>query len=110
SVNGGPNPTVLLTAGAQSHIGNSGGNGVTATNVSGVEIAGLNISASTSGILASTTGASAGGVNIHDVTVSSAGANGVRVAAGSSGILTVSVADSSITSLGNGVDARSTLG
>ncbi|HUP63461.1 MAG TPA: Ig-like domain-containing protein [Thermoanaerobaculia bacterium] len=47
SVNGGANPTVLLPAGTKPKITNIGGSGVTATGVSGVTVAGLEITGAT---------------------------------------------------------------
>ena len=43
SVNGGPNPTVLLAAGSKAKITNTAGHGVTGSGVSNIEIAGIEI-------------------------------------------------------------------
>jgi len=111
SVNGGPNPTVLLATGTRPQTGNTGGSGVTALNVSGVEIAGLDVSASTSGVSVATTGTSSGSANIHDMGVVSAVAEGFNIdGGGATGILSVSVSDVSASSSGNAFDARTTAG
>ncbi len=111
SVNGGPNPTVLLAAGTRPSIGNAGGSGVTALNVSGVEIAGVNISASTSGVRITTTGVSSGSANVHDMSVVSASNEGFDIDGGGiSGVLGVGVTSVSVTSTGNAFDARTTAG
>jgi len=68
SVNGGPNPTVLLAAGTKPKISNAGGNGVTASAVSNVTIAGLEV-----------TGALNNGINLasaSNVTVDTVAVNG----------------------------------
>jgi hypothetical protein len=110
SVNGGPNPTVLLAAGSRPSIGNSAGSGVTAQNVSGVEIAGLNVSASSSGVSIATT-AGSGSANVHDMGVTSAATEGFDIdGGGAAGLLTVMVNNVSVVSTGNGFDARSSAG
>ena len=66
SVNGGPNPTVLMAAGTKPKISNAGGNGVTGSGVSNVEVAGLEITGSlNSGISL----ANASAVKVSTVTI-----------------------------------------
>jgi VCBS repeat-containing protein len=106
-VNGG---TTLIVAGAPPQIGNSGGVGVSATNLSGIQIQGLNIGGSTDAIFVTTTGANSGGAEIANNTIRAAGSQGINVDGAGSGTLTMSIHDNTITSTGNAIDVNRTAG
>ncbi|MFN2577805.1 MAG: choice-of-anchor Q domain-containing protein [Pyrinomonadaceae bacterium] len=136
SVNGGANPTVLRAAGSSAHIGNSGGDAVTAANRSGIIIRGFIISDSANGI-AVTDSVAGGGVTISnnsiaggtgnaiDVTSSATGggsatitnnaitaatAEGIDINANGSGTLNLTVDTNTISSTGNGFDVQENAG
>jgi hypothetical protein len=96
SVNGGPNPTVLLPAGTKPRITNSAGSGVTAGAVSNVLIAGLDISG------ASGDGVTLNGTTSADLSVLTITGNLGHGVSGSS-VNGFTLADSAVT--GNGDDA-----
>ncbi len=118
SVNGGPNPTNLRTAGTRPTIGNTTGDGVMVSTVSiggsfsGVEIRGLDISVSGAGTNAvdvTTNSTFSGSFELADNVIGAAGVEGVDVNGGGSGTLTISLHDNTVTATGNGIDiVRST--
>ncbi|HKQ99532.1 MAG TPA: Calx-beta domain-containing protein [Pyrinomonadaceae bacterium] len=138
SVNGGPNPTVLRNAGAKPSITNTGGNGVTATDKSGIIIRGLTIGGNTNAIAVTITIASGGAtisdntitggsanaidvtttattigggsVTITNNTISGAGTEGIDINASGTGTLTADVQNNALTATGNAFDARTTAG
>src|SRR5437764_2981385 len=103
TVNGVVNPT-LRTAGAAPQIGNSGGNGVTVGNLSGIIIRGLTIAGSTNGIGVAFS-AAGGGVTIDTNTLSGTSANGLDVTTSGVGGGTATIASNTISSAGvEGID------
>jgi hypothetical protein len=110
SVNGGANPTTLRAAGSQPQIDNTGGNGVSVTNISNVEIRGLNIAGSDNAVDVTTSGANSGSFELANNTIRSAGTDGIDVNGGGSGTLTVNIHDNTVTSTGNGIDILRTAG
>ena len=88
-------------------VGNVAGSAVAVTGGTGIQIKGLSLSGSLNAIdVTTTTGA---GVTIADNAITSAGLEGIDVNAGG-GAVTVDVQTTTITSTGNGFDARSTAG
>ncbi|HEX8617626.1 MAG TPA: Ig-like domain-containing protein, partial [Thermoanaerobaculia bacterium] len=102
--------TTLIAAGSQPQIGNAGGAGVTATNLSNVQIKGLNIGGSTDAIFASTSGANSGSIEIATNIIRAAGTEGIDLDGGGSGSFVVSVHDNTVTSTGNAIDIARTAG
>ena len=102
SVNGGANPTVLAAAGARPRIGNAAAIGVQASNAGSIEVAGLDISATTDGI--SVTSGVTGSTSLHDLGVVGAGARGIGVSG--VGANNFSVNNVSVVSTTNGFEAR----
>jgi VCBS repeat-containing protein len=95
--------TTLIPAGAQPQIGNAAGAGVTVSNLSGIDIRGLNIGASGDAISAALTVASTVTINISENTIRAAGTEGIEIDA-SAGSYMVSIHDNTITSTGNSID------
>ena len=107
----GVSPSVTLRGpGSFPLIENTSGNGVSITNVSNVEIRGLNIAGSTNAVDVTTNGTSGGSFELANNIISSAGAEGVDVNGGGSGTLTISLHDNTITASGNGIDIQRTAG
>jgi hypothetical protein len=117
SVNGGPNPTTLRTAGTHPLIAHTAGNGVSVTTASAdatnVEIRGLNIAGGGAGNNAidfTTSSTFGGSVEIANNVISAAPLEGVDINGGGSGTLTVSIHDNTVTATGNGIDIVRTAG
>lgn len=131
SVNGGPNPTVLRSAGSKPLITNTIGDGVAVGNISGVSIRGFNIAGSVNAvgvtftaagggvtisnntitggtgnaIDVTTSGAAAGGsATITNNVISGAGAEGIDINANGTGTLTVDVNTNTLNAIGNAFD------
>jgi len=109
-INGGGNPTTLRAAGTAPLIDNTTGNGVSVTDISNVEIRGLNIAGTPNAVNVTTTAANSGGFELANNTIRSATANGIDVNGGGSGTLTVSIHDNTVTASGNGIDIQRTAG
>ncbi|MDP9193280.1 MAG: putative Ig domain-containing protein [Acidobacteriota bacterium] len=102
------NGSTLVTAGTQPQIGNSGGVGVTATNLTGaVEIRGLNIGGTTDAITVSTN--VAGSTNISNNTIRSAGTEGIDIDVTANAV-NLTVSNNTITSTGTAIDINQTGG
>ncbi|MBI3174925.1 MAG: Ig-like domain repeat protein [Chloroflexi bacterium] len=110
SVNGGANPTTLRAAGTAPLIDNTAGNGVSVTDISNVEIRGLNIAGTPNAVNVTTTAANSGSFELANNTIRSATANGIDVNGGGSGTLTVSIHGNAVTASGNGIDIQRTAG
>ena len=138
SVNGGPNPTVLRSAGSAPSITNTGGNGVTVTDINGVSIRGFNVAGNTNAIAATfavasggvtisnnvisggtangidvsttTTTVGGGSTTINNNTISAAGAEGIDINGSGTGTLTVDIHDNTVTATGSGIDIQRTAG
>ena len=93
-----------IAAGSRPTIGNSGGDGVTATNVAGVFIKGLAVAGSANGIKISTSTGTAASATVNNVIVNSAAQNGIdaRTAAGA-GSLVLDIDNNSVTATGSGI-------
>jgi hypothetical protein len=107
-------PATLVAAGAQPRIQNSAGDVVSVPATAGsrqnVEIRGVDLNAT--GVLGSaidvtSSGANVVGVTISNNTVSGATGEGIDLNAVSTGAFTATVSNTSITSVGTGLDARS---
>jgi hypothetical protein len=110
SVNGGPNPTVLIAvAGTKPKISNAAGNGVTASGVSNVTVAGVQITGATDDGIS---GSVVSGFTLSDSTVSSNGNAGGDAGIDFANVTgTVSVTNSTITgSAEDNVAIRNTSG
>jgi hypothetical protein len=105
ALNGNPAPVTLRAAGTRPAIGNGGGTGVTVSNVTGVEVAGLDIAGSTDALSITTTSAN-GGADVHDNVIHTSAGSGVKINSGF-GTLTSSVHDNSVSASGTAIDARS---
>jgi hypothetical protein len=109
TVNGVANP-LLRGSGAPPSITNTanvnaGGNGVAATNISGVVIAGFNISSTNnSAIDVSTSAGGTGSALISNNTITGATTEGIDINGAGSGGLTVAINNNAITATGNGLD------
>jgi hypothetical protein len=105
NLNGNGSPAILASAGPRPNV-SSTGDTVTVTSVTGVEIAGLNLSSDTgNGIdVTSSLLGSAASASIYSNEVLAAGAEGIDVNGFSSGGLSVSIDNTSVTAIGNGVD------
>ena len=101
------NSQTLVAAGSQPLIGNSGGAGVTFTNLSSGEIKGLNITGSSDGIVASTN--VGGTIEISNNTIRGSGGQGVNID-GSAGTFNVSIHDNTVRGSVNGIDINRTGG
>jgi Big-like domain-containing protein len=113
TVNGVANPALVAANTAnRPKVTNTaaGGKGVTVTDVSGVEIRGLDIAGNTNAVLVSTSATNSGGATITDDVISGAGVEGLKITSGGSGTLTVTAQNNTVTATGNGIDARSTAG
>ena len=110
ALNGNAAPAVLVAAGTKPKIENTSGDGVTAADLTGVEIRGLDIAASAASIHVSTTGAGNAGVTITNNAVKGAGAQGIRLVQGSSGKTTADIHDNTLSATGNGLDATTSAG
>ena len=110
ALNGNPSPTALVPAGTKPKITNTSGDGVTVADITGVEIRGLDIAASSASIHVSTTGATNAGVTITNNAVEGSGAQGIRLVQGSSGKTTADIRDNTISAAGNGLDASTSAG
>ncbi len=116
SLNGQPAPEVLLAPTANSHarLGHTAGNAIsvdaTGGNVTGIEIRGVDLSATGgNGLDVTSSGANDVGVLFENSRVSGASGEGIDVNHASSGLATVTVnALSSLVATGNGFDARTT--
>ncbi|HEX6085902.1 MAG TPA: Ig domain-containing protein, partial [Thermoanaerobaculia bacterium] len=104
------NTQTLVAAGSQPLIGNSAGDGVTATNLTGNIIRGLNITGSDDGIFMTTTGASAGDIEIADNTVAGTASFGVRIATGSTNTANLSIHDNTLSGAAGAMDITRTSG
>jgi hypothetical protein len=104
------NSQSLVAAGSRSVIGNSGGDGVTATNLSGNIIRGLNITGSDDGVSMSTSGAAAGDIEIADNTIHGSTNYGVRIVANSTNNVNVSVHDNTLSGVVRAMDFQRTSG
>jgi VCBS repeat-containing protein len=103
--------TNLIAAGAQPQIGNTGGFGVSAPNLTGnVVVRGLNIAGSTDAVNATYTGATSGNLEVGDNTIRSATNQGIEVAAGSTGAVNVAVHDNNVTSTQEAIELAETAG
>jgi hypothetical protein len=137
TVNSVVNP-VLRGAGSKPSIGNAGGNGVTATDKSGIIIRGLIIGGSTNAVAVTmnaagggatisqntitggtqnaidvtTTATTVGGgsVDINNNTISGATLEGIDINASGTGTLVADVQNNGLTATGNAFDARTTAG
>jgi uncharacterized protein YodC (DUF2158 family) len=113
TINGVANPTlVAANAANRPLIDNTAAtsDGVTAANISGVEIRGLSIGATRHAVSVTTTGANSGGATITDNVVRQPGTDGIHVAAGGSGTMTMAVQSNSITGGTNGMNIQKTAG
>ncbi|HEX8409198.1 MAG TPA: putative Ig domain-containing protein, partial [Thermoanaerobaculia bacterium] len=90
------NSQTLVTAGSRPLIGNSGGNGVTATNLSGIQVRGLNITGSAHGIDVTTSGANGGSSEIGDNTLRGSGGSGMQISHAGTGTYSASIHDNSL--------------
>jgi hypothetical protein len=106
--------TTLVTAdaGKRPKIDNtaSGGNAVTVTNAGSVEVRGLSLAANANAVNVTTSGANSGGATITDNAITGSGLQGIKIAAGGTGGTAVTVQNNTITSVGNGLDARTIAG
>ena len=108
NLNGNGSPQVLVAPGVKPTVV-SGGDTVSVTGVTGVDIAGLSLT-STSGNAIDVTSALAGpaaGATIRENTIAGATLEGIDVNANSASTTTVEVTNTSITSTGNGFDVAS---
>jgi hypothetical protein len=103
---------VSADAGKRPKIDNTaaGGNAVTVTNIGGVEVRGLSLAANTNAVNVTTSGANSGGATITDNEITGSGQQGIKIAGGGTGGTTVTVQNNTVTSAGNGLDARTTAG
>jgi hypothetical protein len=104
------NTQTLVIAGSRPLIGNAAGDGVTATNLTGNIIRGLNITGSDDGISMNTTGASAGDIEIADNTISGTTNFGIRAVAGSTAQTSWSIHDNSVSGTAAAMDISRTAG
>lgn len=104
SVNGGPNPTVLLAAGSRPRIGNSAAVGVLANNNGAIEVAGLDVSAATDGISVTVGLTATGTTSLHDLGVVSAGGRGIVITG--RGVNTATVSNAGVSSTGHALEVR----
>jgi VCBS repeat-containing protein len=103
--------TTLINAGSQPQIGNVGGIGVSAPNLTGtIVVRGLNVAGSTDAILATATGTTSSTIEIADNTIRSAVNQGIDVEAGSSGSVTLSVHDNVVTATQAAIELTRTAG
>lgn len=111
SLNGAAAPVTLRAAGSAPAITSTTGPGVTVANAAGIEIAGLGISGTSSGISVSTSTANSGAA-IHHVNVHNTAGAGIAVSGSGTATLTLTLANSTvaqnptaglITTLGGGV-------
>jgi hypothetical protein len=113
--NGASNPTIHLVDAAPGNrpkIDNTaaGGNAVGITNVAGVEVRGLSITANASAINVTTSAAGTGGGTIIDNVITGSGQQGIKVVAGGTGGTTVTIQNNPVTATGNAIDVRTTAG
>ncbi|HYC92390.1 MAG TPA: Ig-like domain-containing protein, partial [Thermoanaerobaculia bacterium] len=102
--------TTLIAAGTRPSIGNVAGDGVTATNLTGNIIRGLNITGSDDGISMSTSGASAGDIEIAENVIIGTTNFGIRGVAGSSTTTAWSIHDNTISGTAAAIDLSRTAG
>jgi hypothetical protein len=97
------NSQTLVGPGSQPQIGNVLGTGVNVTNLTGIEIRGLNIGGATDGINAVLNVASTVTIEISNNTIRSAGNEGIDIDA-SAGVYLVSIHDLSAVATGTAID------
>ena len=102
--------TTLIPAGTRPSIGHAAGDGVTATNLTGNIIRGLNITGSDDGISMNTSGASAGDIEIADNVIIATTNFGIRGVAGSSTTTTWSIHDNTVSGTAAAMDISRTAG
>ena len=105
----------VITAGAtKPRINNTGGDAVivpaTAASLTGVEVRGLDLQSSANALNASATGANALGITVDGNNIRGATTNGLKFAAGSTSTFDATINNNTVTSTGNGIDARTTAG
>ena len=114
SFNSIPSPTTvtLRAAGSMPLIDSTGGPGigVQVTDISNVEIRGLNIAGNVNAVNVTTTAANSGSFELANNIIRGAVQNGIDINGGGSGTLTVSLHNNTITSGLNSIDIQRTTG
>jgi hypothetical protein len=113
TINGVANPTlVAANAGNRPLIDNTAAasDGVTALNISGVEVRGLSVGATRHAINVTTTATNSGGATITNNVIRLPGNDGIHAAAGGSGTMTLAIQSNTITGNTNGINVQKTAG
>jgi hypothetical protein len=113
TINGVVNPTlVVATPANRPVIDNTAANsdGISATNISGVEVRGVSVSGTQDAIDLTTTAANSGGITITDNVIRQPGIDGIHVAAGGTGAVTLAISNNSIAGNVRGMNLLKTAG
>ncbi len=113
TVNGQANPALVpATPANRPVIDNTAANsdGISATNISGVEVRGVSVSGTQDAIDLTTTLANSGGITITDNVIRQPGIDGIHVAAGGTGAVTLAISNNSIAGNVRGMNLLKTAG
>jgi hypothetical protein len=117
TVNGVVNPTLVIATPANRPVidnTTAASDGISATNISGVEVRGISVSGTQDSIDLTTNGANSGGITITDNVfrqpATPPNIDGIHVAAGGSGAVTLAIANNSFTTGVRGMELLKTAG
>jgi hypothetical protein len=114
TINGVANPTLVAANVANRPLLDNTAatsDGVTALDVSGVEVRGLSIGATRHAVSVTTDAANSGGATITDNVIRQPGSgDGIHVAAGGTGTMTMAIQSNTVTGNANGINVQKTAG
>jgi hypothetical protein len=113
TVNGVVNPTLVAANTANRPVidnTTASSDGISATNISGVEVRGVSVSGTQDAVDLTTNGGNSGGIVITDNIIRQPGIDGIHVAAGGTGAVTVAISNNNIAGNVRGMNLLKTAG